>query len=66
MSQFCIPPAIDLIDDNLVRRVVIGGATKSFLLFFANLKEFGATDISKATQTAIILHCGGVHMQEMY
>ena len=30
------------------------------------LKAFGASEKPKATQTAIILHCAGVQVQEVY
>ena len=60
-SQFCLPPALDLTDANLAETFRSWRRQVDFYL-----KASGALEKPKATQTAIILHCGGVQVQEVH
>ena len=61
MSQFRLPPALDLTDANLAETFRLSQRQVHFYL-----RTSGASEKPKATQTAIILHCAGVQVQEVY
>ena len=60
-SQFHLPPALDLTDANLTETFRSWRRQVDFFL-----KASGASKKPKTTQTAIILHCAGVQVQEVY
>ena len=60
-SQFRLPPALDLNDDNLAETFRLWRRQVEFYLIAS-----GGADKPAATQTAIILHCAGVQVQEVY
>ena len=59
--HFRLPPALDLTDANLAETFCSWRRQVDFYL-----KASGESEKSKATQTAIILHCAGVKVQEVY
>ena len=61
VSQFHIPPALDLTDANLEETLRSWRRQVDFFL-----KASGASEKPKAMKTAIILHCMGVQVQEVY
>ena len=61
MIQFHLLPVLDLSDVSLAETF---RGWRRQLDFY--LRAYGATEKSKATQTAIILHCAGVQVQEAY
>ena len=61
VSQFRRPPVLDLTDANLAETFCSWRRHVDFYL-----KASGASGKPKATQTAIILHCAGVQVQEVY
>ena len=61
VSQFRLPPELDLTDANLAERFRSWRRQVDFYL-----KASGASEKPKATQTAVILHCAGVRVQEVY
>ena len=61
VSQFRLPPALNLTDANLAETFRSWRRQVNFYL-----KASGASEKPKATQTAIILHCAGVQVQEVY
>jgi len=77
VSQFRLPPALNLTDANLAETYFVHGddrSTSIWKLTFRSwqrqvdfyLKASGASEKPKATQTAIILHCAGVQVQEVH
>ena len=61
VSQFRLPPALDLTDANIAETFRSWRRQVDFYL-----RASGASEKPKATQTAIILHCAGVQVQEVY
>ena len=61
VGQFRLPPALDLTDANLAEAFRSWRRQVDFYL-----RASGASEKPKATQTAIILHCAGVQVQEVY
>lgn len=61
VSQFRQPPALDLSDDNLAETFRKWRRQMEFYM-----KASGASEKDKAVQTAIILHCAGEQVQEVY
>ena len=61
VSQFRLPPALDLTDANLAETFHSRQRQVDFYL-----KASGASEKPEATQMAIILHCAGVQVQEVY
>ena len=61
VSQFGLPSAPDLTDANLAETFHSWRRQVDFYL-----KASGASEKPEATQTAIILHCAGVQVQEVY
>ena len=61
VSQFHLPPVLDLTDANLAETFRSWRRQTDFYL-----KASGASEKPKATQTVIILHCAGVQVQEVY
>ena len=60
-NQFRFPTALDLNDDNLAETFRRWRRQLDFYL-----RASGASEKPKATQTAILLHCAGVQVQEVY
>ena len=60
VSQFRLPPALDLTDANLAETFHSWQRQVDFYL-----KASGALEKPEATQMAIILHCAGVQLQEV-
>ncbi|KAL8567594.1 hypothetical protein ACOMHN_054407 [Nucella lapillus] len=60
-GQFRLPPTLDLMDGNLSETFRAWKRQVDFYLLAS-----GASENSKPTQTAIILHCAGVQVQEVY
>lgn len=60
-NQFRLPPALDLNDDNLAEKFRCWRRQFEFYL-----RASGTSEKPKATQTAILLHCAGVQVQEVY
>ena len=61
VSQFRRPPPLDLTDANITETFRSWRRQVDFYL-----KAPGASEKPKATKTAIILHCAGVQVQEVY
>ena len=60
VSQFCLPPVLDLTDANLAETFHSWQRQVDFYL-----KASGLLEKPEATQMAIILHCAGVQVQEV-
>ena len=61
VSQLRLPPELDLTDANLAETFRSWRRQVDFYL-----KASGASEKPKAMKTAIILHCAGVRVQEVY
>ena len=61
VGHFRLPPALDLTDVSLAETFCLWRRQVDFYS-----KASGAEEKEKATQTAIILHCAGAQVQEVY